>query len=84
MAVFISQMFEVGESLHLSLPRIGSNEAGKGIDDLVSVVCWYREAPKGSPRRLMCGLQFRFADEAERKVLAEYVGNIQSVYKLKA
>jgi len=84
MAVFISQMFEVGESLHLSLPRIGTDEAGQGINDLVSVVCWYREAPKGSPRRLMCGLQFRFADESEHKVLADYVGNIKNVYKLKA
>ncbi len=84
MAVFISQMFEVGESLHLSLPRIGTEEAGQAINDLVSVVCWYREAPKGSPRRLMCGLQFRFADESEHKVLADYVGNIKNVYKLRA
>ena len=63
---------------------IGTDEAGQGINDLVSVVCWYREAPKGSPRRLMCGLQFRFADESEHKVLADYVGNIKNVYKLKA
>ncbi len=84
LAVFIGQSFEVGESLHLSLPRIGVNPEGKQIDNLVSVVCWYREAPKGSPRRLMCGLQFRFADEEERKILVDYVGNIQNVYKLKA
>ena len=82
LAVFIGQSFEVGESLHLTLPRIGATEAGRQINNLVSVVCWYREAPKGSPRRLMCGLQFRFANEEEHKVLMDYVDNIKSVYKL--
>lgn len=67
---------ELDESLRL-LPRIGTSPDGREQRDVVGVVCWEREAPKGSPFRMLCGLQLRFATTGERESYIRYVDNVR-------
>ncbi|MGN1196199.1 MAG: PilZ domain-containing protein [Acetatifactor sp.] len=82
MAAYLNHRFEVGEICEMSLPNIGTAKEGHGIDGIISVVCWMREAPKGSMYRNICGFQFRFGDGAERKQLQNYVAYVKKKYKL--
>lgn len=80
-AMFVNRYFDVGETLFITLQGVGTAEEGK-IDELVGVVCWMREAPKGSIFRNICGIQFRFEDDLEKKTLQEYIGYVKKRYKL--
>ena len=82
MALFMNRRFEVGEVCEVSLPCVGTSEAGKGIDSIVTAVCWMRETPKGSAYRFICGLQFRFGDSLEKEHMQTYLSNIKKRYKL--
>lgn len=81
-ALYLNRRFDVGEMVSMALPRIGTSEKGKGIDELVGNVCWLREAPKGSLYRNLCGLQFRFADPEEKKRLQLYLENVKDKYRI--
>lgn len=81
LAVYLALRFEVGEMLKFTLPRVGMQEEG-AERDVVAVVCWLREAPKGSPFRNVVGLQFKFADDADKDVMRQYVGNLKRTYNL--
>ncbi|MDY2627809.1 MAG: PilZ domain-containing protein [Lachnospiraceae bacterium] len=82
MAAHLNHRFEVGEICQITVPDIGTAKDGRGIEDIVSVVCWMREAPKGSLYRNICGFQFRFSDGMDRKRVQSYVANIKKKYKL--
>lgn len=75
MALYLSHRFAVGEICRLTLPHVGTSPDGREIPDLVGVVCWEREAPTGSPYRMLCGLQLRFANTAEKEIYVRYVDN---------
>ncbi len=81
-AVYMNRIFEVGEIVNFDLPRLGVNKEGEGINDIVAVVCWNREAPKGSLYRHVCGLQFRYAENSERQEVQDYVNFVKKKYKL--
>ena len=81
-AVYMNRHMDVGEMVEVSFPRIGVSEKGRAIDDIVSVVCWGREAPKGSLYRHICGVQFKFGDDSEKKRLVDYIDNVKVRYKL--
>lgn len=82
-ALYTNRHFDVGEMLELSIPRIGTSPKGQAINDIVSAVCWMREAPKGSLYRYFCGIQFRFGNDGkERKRMQEYIENVKEKYKL--
>lgn len=81
-AVYMNRRLDVGEMVEISFPRIGISEQGRAIDDVVSFVCWGREAPKGSLYRHICGVQFKFGDDSEKKRLQDYIENIKVRYKL--
>jgi hypothetical protein len=81
-AVFINRRFDVGDVCELFLPRVGTSLEGRAIGNVVSAICWLREAPKGSLYRFICGLQFRFADGSEREQMQLYTANIKKKYKL--
>lgn len=81
-AFYLSRRFDVGEVCQVSLPRIGTSPDGRAINDVIGVVCWCREAAKGSPFRNICGLQFRFANTAEKEKLVAYVANIKKKFAL--
>jgi hypothetical protein len=81
-AIYLNRRFDVGEICELSLPRIGIAQEGRAIEDIIAVICWNREAPKGSLYRNICGLQFRFSDGSDREKVKAYVANVKKKYKL--
>lgn len=80
--LFLNHRFQVGEVCFLSLPKIGAAAEGEALEDLVGIVCWVREAPKGSVYRYYCGLQLRFKDDAEQDRMAEYTKYVKRRYRL--
>lgn len=81
-AMYLDRRFEVGEFIELKLPRVGLDPEGAAITDIVGVVCWNREAPKGSLHRNICGIQFKFGDGLEKERLQEYVDYTKKKFKL--
>ena len=81
-ALFVNRRFEVGEIMQIYLPRLGTGEEGAAVEDIVSVVCWQREAPKGGAYRFVCGVQFRFAGPDDKDVMRRYVSFVKKRYKL--
>ena len=82
LAVYTNHWFDVGESCIFTLPRIGTVSSGQKSHDVVGVVCWMRELPKGGAFRFVAGIQLRFADLEERKQMQEYVAYVKKRYKL--
>lgn len=81
LALYLNRVFQVGEICEVTLPNIGISEEGKGRD-LVATICWSREAPKGSIYRNICGMQFRYEDEAERESVKGYLAYLKKKYRL--
>lgn len=81
-AMYLDRHFDVGEFCEINLPRVGIDPEGKAIDEVVGVVCWNREAPKGSLYRNICGIQFKYSDGAERERMQEYVEYVKKKFKL--
>ena len=82
LASYLNRNLAVGEVCDITLPSLGTTKEGHEIAGAVAVVCWTREAPKGSPFRRVAGFQFRFADSVERQQMQDYVTNIKKRYKL--
>ena len=82
LSMFVNRRFEVGEICELTLPRLGSTAEAQKIEDVIGVICWMREAPRGSIYRNICGLQFRFGNGTERGRMQDYVAYIKKKYKL--
>ena len=82
MALFLNDNFDVGELCDVTLPRVGSTPEGRAIQDVVAVVCWNRDAPRGSLYRRICGLQYRLGQGEEHQRMQDYVSNVKKKYKL--
>ena len=81
LALYLNRVFQIGEICEVTLPHIGTSEEGKGCE-LVAAVCWSREAPRGSIYRHICGMQFRYEDEAERERVVSYLSYLKKKYRL--
>ena len=82
LAVYMNRWFEVGETCIFKLPRLGSVSEGQAEKEVVGVICWMREMPKGSPFRFVTGIQLRFSDLEDRQGMQEYVAYVKKRYKL--
>lgn len=82
LAVYLNHWFEVGETCIFTLPRIGTASNGVPAHEVVGVVCWMREVPKGGKFRFVAGIQLRFSDTEERASMQNYVAYVKSRYKL--
>lgn len=82
LAVYMNRWFEVGESCIFTLPRLGSASEGMPETEVVGVICWMREMPKGGPFRFVTGVQLRFANTDEKIKMQEYVAYVKKRYKL--
>ena len=82
LAVYMNRWFDVGETCIFKLPRMGSVSEGRPEQEVVGVICWMREMPKGSLFRFVTGIQLRFADNDERQDMQEYVAYVKKRYKL--
>lgn len=81
-ALYMNRRFDVGEICEITLPRIGTSESGKSIEDVTSVICWVREAPKGSLYKFITGVQYRFPEPEEKQKMQGYCENVKDKYKL--
>lgn len=82
LAIYINRWFDVGATCVFTLPRIGTVSEGVAAHEVVGVVCWMREMPRGSAYRFIAGVQLRFADATERGQMQDYVSYVQKRYKL--
>ena len=82
MALFLNDYPDVGEALRVNLPPIALDGQTHEIAPQLGIVCWVRQAPRGSLYRNVCGIQLRFADDIEREALAEYIDHLRTKYKL--
>ena len=82
LAVYMNRWFEVGENCIFSLPRLGNASEGMPSREVVGVICWEREMPKGGPFRFVTGIQLRFANTDEKVKMQEYVAYVKKRYKL--
>ncbi|MDD6465619.1 MAG: PilZ domain-containing protein [Coprococcus sp.] len=82
LAAYMNRWFQVGESCVFTLPRMGGMTDGQPEREVVGVVCWTRELPKGGAYRYLSGIQLRFADTEERGQMQEYVAYVKKRYRL--
>ena len=82
LAVCMNRWFPVGEICMFTLPRLGTASDGHAAHEVVGVVCWTREMPKGSVFRYVAGIQLRFGDPEERAEMQDYVAYVKKRYKL--
>ena len=78
----MNRWFPVGEICIFTLPRLGTASDGHAAHEVVGVVCWTREMPKGSAFRYVTGIQLRFGDPEERAEMQDYVAYVKKRYKL--
>lgn len=82
-AFYLNRRMDVGDMCEMYLPRVGLAPEGQAVGELVSAVCWVKEAPRGLPYRFACGVQFRFGEDGnERERLQKYTANLKQKYKL--
>lgn len=82
LAVYMNRWFEVGETCIFTLPRLGNASEGMPSREVVGVICWEREMPKGGPFRFVTSIQLRFANTDEKVKMQEYVAYVKKRYKL--
>ncbi len=82
MALFLNDYPDVGEALQIFLPPVEADGESLELPAQLGIVCWVRQAPKGSVYRNVCGIQFRFADDLEREAMGEYVSRLRAKFKL--
>jgi len=82
MALFLNDRMDVGELISVTLPRVGTSPEGRAIEDMAAVICWNRDAPRGSLYRNICGLQYRWGDGDGKQRMQDYVGHVKKKYQL--
>lgn len=82
LAMYLNDFPDVGEALQVQLPALRIQGERHELPVQLGVVCWMRQAPKGSLYRNVCGLQFRYANDLEREAVKEYMGFVREKYKI--
>lgn len=81
-AIYLNDYPDVGEALQVQMPTIRLQGERHELPVQLGIVCWVRQAPKGSLYRNVCGLQFRYADDIERETAKEYMEYVRAKYKM--
>lgn len=81
-AIYLNDYPDVGEALQVQMPAIRLQGERHELPVQLGIVCWVRQAPKGSLYRNVCGLQFRYADDIERETVKEYMQFVRAKYKM--
>lgn len=81
-AIYLNDYPDVGEALQVQMPTIRLRGERHELPVQLGIVCWVRQAPKGSLYRNVCGLQFRYADDIERETVKEYMEYVRAKYKM--
>nr|AIF26510.1 hypothetical protein [uncultured bacterium fosmid pJB39A3] len=72
-AIYENYRFNVGDVCEVFMPGMGVGPGSDPINYLKATVCWVREAPQGSPFKLLTGLQYKFDDEIAKERMKLYV-----------
>lgn len=81
-AIYLNEYPDVGEALQVQMPAVRLQGQRHELPVQLGIVCWVRQAPKGSLYRNVCGLQFRYANDLERETVKEYMGYVREKYKM--
>ncbi len=81
-AIYLNEYPDVGEALQVQMPAVRLRGQRHELPVQLGIVCWVRQAPKGSLYRNVCGLQFRYANDLERETVKEYMGYVREKYKM--
>lgn len=81
-AIYLNDYPDVGEALQVQMPTIRLQGERHELPVQLGIVCWVRQAPKGSLYRNVCGLRFRYADDIERETVKEYMEYVRAKYKM--
>ncbi len=81
-AICLNEYPDVGEALQVQMPAVRLQGQRHELPVQLGIVCWVRQAPKGSLYRNVCGLQFRYANDLERETVKEYMGYVREKYKM--
>ena len=81
-AIYLNDYPDVGEALQVQMPTIRLQGERHELPVQLGIVCWVRQAPKGSLYHNVCGLQFRYADDIERETVKEYMQYVRAKYKM--
>lgn len=76
LAMYLADVFHVGEFCEIELPKLGRSKAGQSIS-LVGEVCWNREPSKGAAYKNICGIKFNHSDDSIKKKMQDYVNNLK-------
>lgn len=82
MSFFLNDYPDVDEAFQVRLPEMVVGDDVCEVPDQLGIVCWVREAPRGSLFRNVCGVQFRYADDFERDQVRCYIEHVRDKYKL--
>ena len=82
LAMYLNDYPDVGEALQVQLPVVRVDGDRCELPVQLGIVCWMRQAPKGSLYRNVCGVQFRYSDELEREAMKEYMEHVRAKYKI--
>ncbi len=82
MALYLNDYPDVGEALQVTLPPVTLDGQTYEAASQLGIVCWVRQAPKGSLYRNICGIQLRFADDLEREAFSQFIEHMRTKYKL--
>lgn len=81
-AIYLNDYPDVGEALQVQMPTVRLEGQRHELPVQLGIVCWVRQAPKGSLYRNVCGLQFRYANDLERETVKEYMEYVRAKYKV--
>lgn len=82
LAMYLNDYPDVGEALQVQMPVVRVDGERCELPVQLGIVCWMRQAPKGSLYRNVCGVQFRYSDELEREAMKEYMEHVRAKYKI--
>ncbi len=82
LAMYLNDYPDVGEALQAQMPVVRVDGERCELPVQLGIVCWMRQAPKGSLYRNVCGVQFRYSDELEREAMKEYMEHVRAKYKI--
>ena len=82
LAMYLNDYPDVGEALQVQMPVVRVDGERCELPVQLGIVCWMRQAPKGSLYCNVCGVQFRYSDELEREAMKEYMEHVRAKYKI--
>ncbi len=76
LAMYLNDVFHVGEVCEIQFPQMGKGKAGQPIE-VIGETCWNREPEKGMGFKNVCGIKFIYKDDKMKKKVQDYIENMK-------